>query len=101
MFGSRLQREFSRLSLGVGAQGAMGAGATVALMKIDMDDGIAPAIMSRMPGYVGVPCRARDGLGLPVHTKRADIIALSCPGLPTHIGADRPHQIDLMLLQAA
>jgi hypothetical protein len=101
IFGARLQRQFPRLTLGVGAQRASGAGAAVTLGDIDLDDGLAPALVPRRPGHAGVPRRARGGLGLPVPAKGPELLALSRAGLPTPLGADRARQIDLRLRRAA
>ena len=82
---TRVQRQFPQLTRGTGAQQAVRTRATVTLLTIDMDDGLAPAIVPQMAGHTRGPRWTHDARGLHQHPvvtnnssalKRLDFCAL-------------------------
>lgn len=92
-----LEMEATRLNSGFGTEGADRASEAILLVETHRDRGIALVIDGRRPSATGFALGTSNGLGLPVHDKVCDVIAVLLVCLQTGIWTHGSNQFDAVL----
>jgi hypothetical protein len=93
VFSLRAKVDHARFSGRFGTVSTTATSQTIRPVKGDLNDGIAPAILTGIPAFAGVPLGASHRLAIPVNLKTSDGETLSGLGLPTGVGGNRIHQV--------